>query len=275
MKERGPLSSADLAHLTPDEVRRPGSWWNTGNVKAALDYLFITGRVAVASRPHFQRRYGDPVAVWGHHPREGAPRAEAARQALFDHALGATGVGTPKDIADHFRLPATQARHLAASAVERGLASWVAVEGWGEDALLASGAADPGRATGAALLSPFDPVCWYRDRLLRMFGVHYRIEIYTPGPKREFGYYSLPFLLGDQIVGRVDLKADRKAKALMVQSAWAEQQAAPGSRRRTDDAVAAAVAAELGIAAGWLGLDRITVAERGTLAGSLADALRA
>ena len=275
VRRSGPLSAADLAHLTPDAVRPPGSWWNSGDVKIALEYLFITGRIAVASRPHFQRRYDDPVRVWGREAREGALHADDARQQLFDRALPASGIGTPKDLVDHFRLPVNQAARLADSAVERGLAAWIEVEGWGERALLATGASDPGRATGAALLSPFDPVCRYRDRLLRMFGMHYRIEIYTPGHKREFGYYTLPFLLGDQVVGRFDLKADRKAKALVVQSAWREAAAVPGARRRSDDDVAAAVAAELRLAAAWLKLGSVDVAPRGTLAEAVAEALRA
>ncbi len=273
VRDRGPLSAADLAHLTPDAVRVPGSWWNSGDVKIALEYLFITGRVAVAARPHFQRRYDDPVRVWGHHAREGALHADEARQALFDRALPSSGIGTPKDFADHFRLPANESARYATSAVERGLAAWVEVEGWGERALLAAGATDPGRATGAALLNPFDPVCRYRDRLLRMFGMHYRIEIYTPAPEREFGYYTLPFLLGDQIVGRFDLKADRKAKALLVQAAWREEAVVAGARRRSDAKVASALAAELRLAADWLGLDSVVVAPRGTLAGALADAV--
>ncbi len=274
VKASGPLTAADLEHLAPTERRGGGSWWNTGDVKRALEYLFITGRVAVSSRPHFQRRYDDPVRVWSREAHEGALHADEARQALFDHSLRAIGIGTPRDISDHFRLPAKEARHRGESAVERGLARWIEVESWGETALLSSGASDPGRATGAALLSPFDPVCWYRDRLLRMFGVRYRIEIYTPAHKREFGYYSLPFLLGDQIVGRVDLKADRKAKVLMVQSAWREEEPAPRARRRGDDDVATALAAELGLVASWLGLEETVVALRGTLAPSLEAAVR-
>jgi hypothetical protein len=272
--QSGPLAAADLAHLTPDAVRLPGSWWNSGDVKIALEYLFITGRVAVASRPHFQRRYDDPARVWGRQAREGALHADAARQVLFDRSLPASGIGTPRDFTDHFRLPVGQTSRLAESAVERGLAAWVQVEGWGEPALLATAAADPGRATGAALLNPFDPVCRYRDRLLRMFGMRYRIEIYTPGHKREYGYYTLPFLLGDQIVGRFDLKADRKAKTLLVQASWREEGTVAGARRRPDDQIAAAVAAELRLASEWLGLDAIVVAPRGSLAPVLADAVK-
>jgi hypothetical protein len=168
--------------------------------------------------------------------------------------------------------------------VERGLAASVTVEGWNVPALMAVGgptdtapwhraAADPGRATGAALLSPFDPVCWYRPRLERMFGMDYRIEIYTPAPKRVYGYYCLPFLLGDQMVGRVDLKADRKAGTLRVQAAWREPRAVPGARRRTDAEIASALIAELETMRDWLGLDGVAVEPRGNLAPALAVAV--
>jgi len=269
VRERGPVSAADIAHLAPDKARR-GSWWDTGYVKDALEYLFITGRAAVHSRPHFQRRYDDPTRVWGEGATRGGPHADEARQALFDRALTAVGVGTPRDVADHFRLPIARASRHAESAVERGLASWVGIEGWGERALLATGADDPGRATGAALLSPFDPACWYRERLERMFGMRYRIGIYTPAAKRDFGYYALPFLLGDQMIGRLDLKADRKARVLIVQGAWREERPPRGSRRRTDGEVARAMAAELRLAARWLGLDAVAVAPHGSIADDLA-----
>ena len=144
------------------------------------------------------------------------------------------------------------------------------VEGWKEPALLYEGAEDPGRATGAALLSPFDPACWFRDRLLRQFGMDYRIEIYTPAHKRVYGYYSLPFLLGDQMVARVDLKAERKAGELRVLSAWAEESPAPGARPRRRTEVAAALARELRLMAAWLGLSHVVVCPAGTLAPALA-----
>ncbi|MBN2177785.1 MAG: YcaQ family DNA glycosylase [Demequinaceae bacterium] len=271
IEERGPLVAADFAHAHATG----GPWWDRSHAKQALEYLFITGQAAVGARPSFVRTYDAPARVWsGDAVRPGLPAAEA-RQALFDHALGAVGVGTPEEIADHFRLPKSEAAGLALSAVEQGLADWVTVEGWRTPALLAAGARDPGRATGAALLSPFDPVCWYRDRLLRMFGVHYRIEIYTPEHKRQFGYYCHPFLLGDQIVARVDLKADRKGRVLLVQSAWREEAPAPGARRRSDGDVSLALATELRLVADWLDLEDIVVRERGTLAPDLRRAVDA
>src|SRR5690606_38712339 len=212
-----------------------------------------------------------PEQVWGKHHHEPNLSTKDARQQLFDQALAANWIGTVADLGDHYRIKVTPAKELADSTVERGLARWVSVEGWDQPALLATEAVDPGRATGAALVSPFDPLCWFRDRLLRMFGMHYRIEIYTPASKRQYGYYVLPFLLGDQLVARVDLKADRKAGALLVQSAWAEEPAERGARRRTPDRVAAALYAELRLLADWLGLDDLVIKPVGTLAPPLAS----
>ena len=287
VEEVGPVTAAHLEHLAPREGAR-GSWWDRSHVKDALDYLFLTGEVAVSRRDHFRRTYDATAREWGRARASladwGLPPREA-HQELFDRAIRATGIGTPADMADHFRLPlaprrddhrkgaADGAAAWAASAVERGLAEWVSVEGWTEPALLAAGAEDPGRATASSLLSPFDPVCWYRPRLLRMFGVDYRIEIYTPAPKRVFGYYSLLFLLGDRFEARVDLKALRKESVLSVEAVWREPGRAPGSRRRDDATVADALADELRLMAGWLGLDSVRVAGRGDLAAPLLGAL--
>lgn len=288
----GPVTAGQLEHLAPRERPR-GTWWDNSHVKDALEYLFITGDVAVSRAGNFTRTYDSTERAWG---VPGASTGgwglepEAARQLLFDRAIAACGIGTARDLADHFRLLAptgmlaADAERWAASAVGRGVAQYVAVDGWREPALLAVGersaespwhraAADPGRATGAALLSPFDPVCWYRPRLERMFAVDYRIEIYTPAAKRVYGYYCLLFLLGDQMVARVDLKADRKAKVLRVEAAWSEPLVAPGARRKPDAEVAKALAAELHVARAWHGLEAIVVADRGDLARPLTSVL--
>lgn len=287
---QGPVVARDLEHLAPRDTPR-GTWWDRSHVKDALELLFITGEVAASRGAHFARTYDSTTRAWG------LPRAsegewglspDEARQQLFDRALSACGIGTARDLADHFRLISSagtqpEARAAwAASAVERGLAEWTAVEGWDEPALVAVGgpsdnapwhraAVDPTRATGTTLLSPFDPVAWFRPRLERMFGMEYRIEIYTPAPKRVYGYYCLPFLMGDQMVGRVDLKADRKARVLRVEAAWREERAVRGTRRRSDAEIALALAAELAVMAGWLGLERVEVVGRGNLAPALAN----
>ena len=292
---RGPVTSSQVEHLSPREAKR-GTWWDTSHVKDALDLLFITGEVASSRGKNFSRTYDATERAWGLPPAAPTPpwalTADDGRQELFDRALSACGIGTPADLCDHFRLPlragkntpdAAGGQSWAASAVERGLAEWVAVEGWADPALMAVGAPtqdapwrrpanDPGRATGAALMSPFDPVCWYRPRLKRMFGMDYTIEIYTPEPKRRYGYYCLPFLLGDQMVGRVDLKADRKAGVLRVAAAWREERTVTGSRRRNDTDVAVALMGELGAMRDWLRLDSIEVLPHGSLAPALADA---
>lgn len=296
----GPVVGADVAHLAPREGRK-GPWWDNDHAKDALEYLFITGKVAASRGRHFTRTYDATERAWGLPPADAVGAdgshpwgltAAQAQQQLFDRALAACGVGTVADLCDHFRLPlkpgkrdphAAGGQAWAASAVERGIAEWVAVEGWKSPALMAVGgptedapwhrpAVDPGRATGAALLSPFDPTCWYRPRLERMFGMDYRIEIYTPEPKRVYGYYCLPFVLGDQMVGRVDLKADRKARVLRVQAAWREPHAVRGARRRGDAEIASALAAELETMRGWLGLDEVAVQPRGNLSAPLAEA---
>ena len=294
VEESGPVVGADLEHLAPREGRS-GPWWDASHAKVALEYLFITGGVAASRGRHFARTYDAPMRGWGLPASDlgdwGIP-TEDARQALFDRALSACGIGTAKDLCDHFRLPyqagartpdVAGGKAWAASAVERGLAQWVSVDGWDEPALLAVGeatperpfhraASDPGRATGRALLSPFDPVCWFRPRLQRMFGVDYRIEIYTPESKRVYGYYCLPLLVGDRIVARLDLKADRKAGALLVQAAWLEAGTAPGSRRLPPPAVAAAAAEELSLMQTWLGLESLIIRDRGDLADQLRSA---
>lgn len=297
VNDRGPVTSSEVEHLSPRASKR-GTWWDTSHVKDALDLLFITGEVASSRGKNFSRTYDATERAWGLPPAAPTPSwalpADVGRQELFDRALFACGIGTPADLCDHFRLPMRPGKNApdaaggaawAASAVERGLAEWVSVEGWSEPALLAKGeptpeapwhrpASDPGRATGAALLSPFDPVCWYRPRLERMFGMEYRIEIYTPAPKRVYGYYCLPFLLGDQMVGRVDLKADRQAGVLRVAAVWREEGAVRGTRRRTDEEIVELLAGELGGMARWLALDRIEVGPGGNIAGHLGAFLR-
>ncbi|WP_062201639.1 winged helix-turn-helix domain-containing protein [Demequina salsinemoris] len=290
----GPFTAGELQHLAPHDGPR-GPWWDSTHVKDALEYLFITGAVAASRGRHFSRTYDATSRAWSLPPADdagagwGLPPA-IAHQELFDRALSATGIGTVKDLCDHFRLAVAPGakqgggaggKAWAASAVDRGIARWVSVEDWKEPALLAvdaddaptwhRAASDPGRATGAALVSPFDPVAWFRPRLLRMFGMDYRIEIYTPEPKRVYGYYCLPFLLGDQMVGRVDLKADRKGGALLVQAAWREERPAPGARRRSDDEIAAALRGELDLMASWLSLDEVRIAPRGNLAAALSS----
>jgi uncharacterized protein YcaQ len=186
---------------------------------------------------------------------------DAVRQ-LTLRAATALGVGTEADIRDYFRLAAGQAKPAIAKLVADGELERVDVDGWSAPAYLVAGQTIPRRNRGTALLCPFDPLIFFRPRVERLFQFHYRIEIYTPASKRQYGYYVWPFLLDGELVGRVDLKSDRSADALHVVGAFVE----PG---RSPSRVAMALAGELETMAGWLGLGGVTVGERGDLAGEL------
>jgi hypothetical protein len=186
-----------------------------------------------------------------------------AHREMVGLAAAALGVATARDLADYYRIPAASARQHARELVASGALEEVRVEGWRDAGYMAPGApALDGGAQATALLNPFDPLIWDRDRTERLFGFRYRIEIYVPAGRRVHGYYVLPFLMDGELVARVDLKADRQAKALLVQGAFAE----PGQNARR---VAAALHAELKLMARWLGLDRIEVTPNGDLAQKL------
>jgi uncharacterized protein len=254
--DEGPLVAGDLKA----RVGKKGTWWDYDDGKAALEALFFLGRISARRRPQdFARVYDLTERII---PAEVLARPELpvhdAHKELLVLAARHHGIGTLKDLADYHRLMPTKCKPPLAELVEEGRLLSVAVSGWDSPAYLHPDARTPRRITARALLSPFDPVVWNRDRALRMFGFHYRIEIYTPPPKRQYGYYVLPLLLGDDLVGRVDLKADRANKALLVQSAWAE----PGVNERE---VAGELMEELRLIASWLELDRIDVAGGGNL----------
>jgi uncharacterized protein YcaQ len=269
--ERGPSTSRDLDAGLPREKVHWG--WNWSETKRALEYLFLAGDLAVSGRTsQFERLYDLPervVPAEHHHAPE--PTLEQAAVELLRRAGAAHGVGTENDLRDYYRLQHDRAlRPLVKPAltalVESGELLPVDVEGWDRPAYLHRDAALPRKVAARALLSPFDPLVWERDRTERLFGFHYRIEIYVPEHKRVHGYYVLPFLLDDRLVARVDLKADRKAGLLVVRSAFAEPDA-PGH-------TAAELAEELAALAGWLGLGGIVVERRGDLAAELETAVR-
>ncbi|MDT5237039.1 MAG: uncharacterized protein QOF47_3026, partial [Mycobacterium sp.] len=190
---------------------------------------------------------------------------DAVRE-LTLRAASALGVATEADIRDYFRLAAGQAKPAIAKLVADGELERVDVDGWSNPAYLVAGQTIPRRDRGTALLCPFDPLIFFRPRIERLFDFHYRIEIYTPAPKRQFGYYVWPFLLDGRLVGRVDLKAERTRDALHVVGAFTE---AGEDKSR----VATALAAELQSMASWLGLADVTVGERGDLAKELSRSL--
>ncbi|MBT2485258.1 MULTISPECIES: winged helix-turn-helix domain-containing protein [unclassified Microbacterium] len=254
LRVRGPLRPADIR---ADAPRERGTWWDWDEVKLALEYLWRTGDVAVSGRRGFERTYALAEHVIPEHIRaQQIPRADAIRE-LIRRAARSSGVATQSDLADYYRIRdrAAVAQSIA-DLVDIGELHPAQVRGWerGGRPLPAWRHREsvlPRRVAAAAILTPFDPVVWFRDRALRAFDLDYRIEIYVPAAKRRFGYYSLPVLVGDRIVARVDLKADRASSTLRVQSAWWEPQARP------DDA--AAVATELALAARWQGLEQVSV----------------
>jgi uncharacterized protein YcaQ len=253
----GPLAASDFE-------KGGGGWWEWSDAKRALEWLFWAGKITTATRrSSFERVYDLPERVL---PAAmlamPTPAPEEARRALLLCAGRALGVATARDLRDYFRLsPADAAASLEALA-EAGALIPVRVEGWRDMAWLYPEAGAPRRVSGRALLAPFDPLIWERSRAERLFGLRYRIEIYTPAAKRVHGYYVLPFLLGDRIAARVDLKTDRKSGALLVQAAHAE----PGAPAETPEALAC----ELRLMAPWLGLTEVRVRRQGDLAEALA-----
>src|SRR3954449_7226461 len=245
VRDAGPLTAGEIA---AEEKRSKDHWgWNWSNEKLALEFLFWTGQVTTADRRNFERVYDVPERVIPAQALNApTPTEEEAHRELLARAAASCGVGTVGDLADYYRIRTPQARPRIAELVEDGRLVEVAVEGWRQPAYMLPDTVVPRRVDGRALLVPFDPLVWERDRTERLFGFRYRIEIYVPADKRVHGYYVLPFLLGDQLVARVDLKADRPAGVLLVRSAWAEDQAPPET--------AAELAAELRELAGWLGL---------------------
>jgi uncharacterized protein len=260
IRRDGPIAAGAIA----DEERpKPaGPWWDWSDVKRAVEFLFWSGQVTSARRRGFERLYDIPERVL---PAEvlatPTPPVDEAQRELVRTAARALGIATERDLRDYFRLPVAAARARVAELAEAGELLPVAVEGWRESAYLHADARVPRTASGAALVAPFDPLVWERSRVERLFGMRYRIEIYVPAPKRVHGYYVLPFLLGERLVARVDLKADRQAGVLRVQAAHAE----PDAPAET----AEALQAELALMAGWLELGGVAVEPRGDLAPAL------
>jgi uncharacterized protein YcaQ len=266
--ELGPSTAGQIeAHLAAEPRRKKGAWWNRSDTKWVAEALFASGVLTTATRVGFARHYDLVERV--------LPAAVLAREVDDDDAVReltlraatALGIGTEADIRDYFRLAAAQVKPAIARLLAAGEIEQVEVDGWVAPAYLRSGQAVPRRDRGTALLCPFDPLIFFRPRVERLFGFHYRIEIYTPAPKRQYGYYVWPLLMDGRLVARVDLKADRAADALRVVGAFGE----PAEHR---PAVAAALTSELESMASWLGLGTVSVSGRGDLAGELRAAVK-
>jgi len=259
VERNGPTRVRDV----PDGGKGEGGWWGWSKGKMAMETLFDHGFVTTARRDGFERIYDlpervIPADVLG---METPPERETFRQ-LMAMAGGALGIGTEIDLRDYFRLPVAGAKTALADCLADGSLSQVEVEGWKAPAFLHRDARRPRTAGGIALLSPFDPIVWNRERAERLFGFHYRIELYTPEEKRKFGYYVLPFLHHDKLAGRLCLKADREAGALLVNASFHEADVDPETTARD-------LVPELRLMAAWLGLPDVKVARSGNLAANL------
>ena len=256
VEARGALAASELTDGGP----KRGPWWGWNDGKLALEWLFFAGIVTTATRRGtFERVYDLSERVL---PAEiqalPTPSAEEAQRELLRLSARALGVATEFDLRDYFRLPVADTKARLAELVEAGDLLPVEVEGWNRPAFLDPGARQPRQIEARALLAPFDPLIWERDRTERIFDFFYRIEIYTPVAKRKHGYYVLPFLLGDRLVGRIDLKSDRANSKLLVPAAHLE----PGIESHD---VAAPMRDELRLMADWLGLEGLALPRDGDL----------
>ncbi len=269
IETEGPLTASDFDD--PLALQRREGDWHRSLPRHALEVHFGRGSLAVQRRlPNFQRVYDLPERVLPEHHASPALESGDAHRLLLADAARAFGVATASDLSDYFRMSPRVAKPFLADLVESGELSPVSVEGWRDEAYLSRHARLPRTIPGASLVSPFDPLVWFRPRTERLFGFRYRIEIYVPEARREWGYYVLPFRQGDRLTGRLDLKADRKARTLLVRKSYVEQPAGPASGD-----VAAAMAEELAALADWLALDRIAVTRHNPFSRQLAGAVAA
>jgi uncharacterized protein YcaQ len=247
VRDRGPIRAADISH---EEPKRTEKWWGWSDVKRAVEFLFWSGQVSSARRTaSFERLYDLPERVLPASVIAAPTPSEAdAQRELLKVAARALGVAGEPELRDYFRLPVADARLRIAELTESGDLMPVEVEGWRTPGYVASGARVPRRVDARALIGPFDPLIWERGRVERVFGFTYRLEIYVPAPKRVHGYYVLPFLLGDRLVARADLKADRQAGVLR-----ARAHLEPHAPETTVEALQE----ELTLMAGWLGLPEV------------------
>ena len=253
IRANGPIRASEV----PDGGKSEGGWWGWSKGKMTLETLFDQGLLTAATRQGFERIYDLPERVL---PAEVLDRPTPSEsdtfRLLIEKSARALGIATEFDLRDYFRLPVAEASKAFTENLEAGTLVPVNVEGWNKPAFMHKSAKLPRKAGATALVSPFDPIVWDRDRAERMFNFHYRIELYTPAPKRKFGYYVLPFLHGENLAGRLCLKADRATGTLLVNRSHLEA-------GQVGEDIAPAITAELRMMAGWLGLEQVRVKKSG------------
>lgn len=263
VRKHGPMTASDLKGAGD----RTGAWWDYSDGKIAMEWYFAIGVFSIAKRHNFARYYDlTEKVIPSNYLNTPTPSLEEAYREMIRLAIRAQGVGTIADIADYYHLKTDHVKTGVAELLECDLVQEVEVEGWGEIAYSPLEIALAAPTEACALLTPFDPLVWTRKRVERIFDFMYRIEIYVPKKKRKYGYYVYPFLLGDDLVARVDLKADRHNKSLRVNGAFVEA-------GKNMDYVAFHLSNELNLMAKWLGLDEVFVNDNGNLASALRFAL--
>ena len=256
LTSRGPLTTSDFEH--PGHARK-GSWWGWSDVKRTLERMFYCGALVSGGRSGFKRVYALPEQVLPGELMASPPSTEQAQKILLTRAAKSLGVASQRDLADYFRIPATKVTHLLDELVEDNTLVRFRVDGWNVGGYgIADLKLDPAKHTGTTVVSPFDPVCWNRDRTSRIFGFDYKIEIYVPEPKRIFGYYSLPVLHNGNFIARIDLKSNRQENTLQVKSTWAEE-------NQVSKFPNSAVGRHLNEIANWQGLSSIAVSGQGNV----------
>ena len=265
LAEKGPLTANAIEH---DRNVRKGNWWGWSDVKRGLEALFGIGDLVSGGREKFSRIYALPEQVLPTEILNTSISADEAKRRLILQAVTAIGIGTRADILDWHRLNKRDANHIIDELIEAGSIVEMKVESWREAALALPSALEQrvDSKSRTTLLSPFDPLIWYRPRTERLFDFHYRIEIYTPEAKRQFGYYTLPVLHDNQIIGRIDLKNDRQNNCLIAKASWHEG----GLSARTLNSSTGAVAKHLAVVAKWQGCTQVQIEPKGNWALELA-----
>ena len=260
IETNGPMMVSEFQH---EKNQRKGDWWGWSDIKIILERLWFMGELASDGRTKFSRRYALPGQAGV--AKESTLSEDQQKRTLIKRSVLRLGVGTLDDVADYYRFYPTEVKPILQELVDDGTVLQVQVEGWEKPAYAhADFTLDKEFTLGnreVRLLSPFDPLVWKRDRLKRIFNFDYQIEIYVPEAKRKFGYYCLPILYRDQIVGRVDLKHDRKARVLEVKSLW--QEGMSGKEQRQ---IGSLLATELNLAATWVGAEKVNPPEKGNWA---------